>query len=408
MAYVLTPKKDAPPREGKPDGAGDRRPGALSDLPSPDVPKAERRPDALRTNIRSLLRHLRRLVRGPLPPKELILFTSQLAIMVETGTALVASLEGLEAQTTNPRLRRALAAVRRDVKSGQMLSNAMGRHLDVFPETLVSMIAIGESGGFLGTMLERVTVLLTKQAALRSTLRSAFTYPLILAGFCVLVVAFMVVFILPKFTSIFADMEAALPAPTRVLLASVGFLTARWMLLLPAAVILAVGVVIFFRTKRGHRLLDRALVSLPVAGTLIRNIAISRLLRSVGQLMQAGVPLLEALEVSKPFVGNVLFRELVDRMEESVTEGKTLSAPVGECDLVPPTVYQMLLTGESTGALATIMNKVADFYDARASSQAKDLTTILEPLMIFTVGGIVAFVVISLLLPIFRMSSLVH
>jgi len=406
MAYVLTPREtEKVPREQAARGARGHRPAS-----SPGVAEDHSRPDRPRRwgGIVGRLSTLLRLFRRPLPAKDLILFSSQLGIMIETGTSLVAGLEALEAQTTNGRLRRALTAVRIDVMGGQMLSTAMGRHLDVFPETLVGMIAIGESGGVLDRMLDRLTTILEKQAEMRSTIRSALSYPLILAAFCVLVVGFMVAFILPRFVDIFADMEAVLPAPTRLLLTTVDVLGARWMFIVPGAAASIVLVLAFLRTSTGRRLLDRGLLSFPMIGPLVRHVSISRLLRSVGELMQAGVPLLDAIQVSGPFVGNVLYRDLVGRVEQSIVSGNTFSGPIGESDLVPATVHQMLQTGEQTGALATTMVRAADFYDRRATVQAKTLTTVLEPLMIFLVGGIVAFVVISLLLPIFRMSSVVH
>ena len=180
------------------------------------------------------------------------------------------------------------------------------------------------------------------------------------------------------------------------------------MFILPAILALGIAAAVFFHRAAGRRLLDRWLLSLPAVGPFIQNVIVARFMRSVGELLHTGVPLLEALKVSKPLVGNVHFREMIDRVEASITAGKTLSGPIGESGLVPPTVEQMIRTGESTGSLSTTMIKIADFYDDRAKVQAKDLTTLLEPLMIFLVGGIVAFVVLSLLLPIFRMSSVVH
>jgi type IV pilus assembly protein PilC len=406
MAYVLTPSKDdAPAAEAV------REVAAPAAQPAEDVQPAEgfRAFVAVwAARIQAVAKRLVKLTRRPLPPKELILFSSQLSIMIETGTALVSCLEALEVQAANQRLRRALASMRVDIKSGQMFSTAMGRHRDVFPETMISMVAIGESGGFLDQMLERMSTILEKQAELRSTIRAAFTYPLVLAGFCVLVVGFMMAFILPRFVSIFADMQAALPLPTRMLLGSVDFLKTWWMVLIPGTVVVVTSLVFFFNRRTGRRLLDRWLLSIPVAGGFIQNVVVARLMRCVGEMLHAGVPLLEALQVSRPLVGNSLFQDMIRQVEASITSGKTLSAPIGESGLVPATVQQMLHTGESTGTLADTMVKIADFYDARAKAQAKDLTVILEPAMIFLVGGIVGFVVLSLLLPVFKISSAMH
>ncbi|MCK4548401.1 MAG: type II secretion system F family protein [Candidatus Eisenbacteria sp.] len=407
MAYVLTSQK---PEAGSEEKASPRPypPTPTRSAPAQDESPGQWNLRPWIAKIEILVNRCTRLLQRPLPPKELILFTSQLSIMTATGTALISSLEALEAQTTHSRLRRALGEVIADIKSGQMLSTAMGRHLDVFPETIVSMMAIGESGGFLDQMLDRMSTILGKQAELRSTVRSAFTYPLVLALFCVLVVGFMMAFILPRFISIFEDMEAVLPLPTRVLLGSVDFLKYNWMFVLPAVVATAAGLIVLFSSTPGRRFLDRWILSIPVVGSFIRNVVVARLMRSVGEMLDAGVPLLEALQVSKPILGNVLFRDMIERVEGSIISGKTLSGPIGESGLVPPTVQQMLQTGESTGALAITMIKIADFYDARSKAQAKDLTTILEPTMIFVVGGIVGFVVISLLLPVFKMSSVMH
>ncbi len=401
MAYVLTPtetetrvaeeRSRKTPEPGAPSRHPDRAPGG-----------------SFLVGVQRRIRRLARRFRRPLPPKELILFASQMSIMAETGTSLIESLDALQEQATHPRLRRALRSVRSEVKGGQMLSAAMARHGDVFPETVTSLVAVGESGGFLEDMLERISNILGKQAELRSTVRSAFTYPLVLAGFCVLVVTFMMVFILPKFVTIFADMEAALPVPTRLLLGTVHLFATRWMIIVPAVLVLGSGLIVFFGREKGRRLIDRWLLSLPGVGPFMRNVIVSRLMRSVGELLHTGVPLLEALKVSKPLVGNALFRDMIDDVIANITAGKTLSAPLRESGLVPPTVEQMIRTGESSGGLSTTMIKIADFYDERSRVQAKDLTTILEPAMIFLVGGIVAFVVLSLLLPIFKMSSVVH
>jgi len=319
VAYVLAPDKTAEQSAGeKIQAASDQQPQP------PSVPGRSGHSPELLARVLGRIHALTRLFRRPLPPKELILFASQLSIMAETGTSLVESLEALDEQATNTRLQKALSSIRAEVKSGQTFSAAMGRHNDVFPDIMVSLISIGESGGFLEQMLNRMSNILAKQAELRSTVRSAFTYPMVLAGFCVLVVGFMMAFILPKFVNIFADMEASLPAPTRLLLGTVDLMAARWMIIVPSALALGIGMFVFFSLPSGRRLSDRWILSLPAVGPFIRNVIVSRLMRSVGELLHTGVPLLDALRVSKPLLGNTLYSDMIGRVETSITAGKTL------------------------------------------------------------------------------------
>ncbi|MBZ0252196.1 MAG: type II secretion system F family protein, partial [Candidatus Methylomirabilis sp.] len=348
---------------------------------------------------------LRMATQARLPLEDLLFFTTQLTIMMETGSHLTLCLAGLEEQTENKSLKKAIGRIKEQVKEGRMLSSALADFPDIFDGVYVSMVRAGESGGALYTMLERLTLVLEKRDHLRSSLKSAMRYPMILLGIAGLVMIVMVTFLLPKFKGIFADMGAELPLATRILMGSSDFVLHYWYVLIGVAGVLAVGAVAFYHHPVGRPLVDRLSLRVPAFGEVRRTVYNSIILRLMGTLMESGVPLLEAIQIARGTVTNVLYENLLDRVVHELTEGHTFSSAIAQTDLIPAITKQMIRTGENSGMLGRVMVKIADYYDRMIDSKLDGLGKVLEPVMIVFMGGFVGFIAMSLLLPIFKMSS---
>jgi type IV pilus assembly protein PilC len=344
------------------------------------------------------------LLRRRVKRKELILFTTQLQLMLMTGNDLVQSLQALEEQTENRYFREVIRAVTLDVQQGQMLSSALSRHPKVFSQVFVSMIKAGEIGGVMSEILKQLASIQEREEKMLSAIKATLTYPLILMSFAILVVIFLVSFVLPRFVAIFRGMEDLLPLPTRVLLAVSSAFTSYWYLFFLGAVAVGWGGYLLLQKEQTQSLIDRFLIKLPVIQRSYRGLSIARIVRTLGVLLESGVPILEAMDVAKATVKSRLYRNLVERAKEAVMQGKIFSLAFSESAFVPPMVKQMLKTGEATGTAGMVMIRIGDFYDEEAQAQMKRLSTLLEPAIIIGMGVVVGFIVLSIILPIFRMS----
>jgi len=335
---------------------------------------------------------------------DLVIATRQLSTMVNSGMSLLRSLYVIEEQTESDKLREVWVDVRKDVEAGLSLSDSLGKHPDVFNDLYVAMVQAGESGGILDSTLIRVATQLEKDAALRRQIKAAMIYPAMIGGFAFVVLFALVAFLVPVFETIFKDFGGELPAITKFTVWLSHMFTQRWYVMFATFF----AVVWLFRkwksTERGRMQWDRLKLKFPMKiGTIVQKVALARFSRTFSGLIAAGVPMLEAIEITGKTSGNKVVEKAMDEVRESVKKGGSLTEPMTRVpEAFPVMVTQMIGVGEETGALETMMTKVADFYEEQVEAAVKALTSILEPVMIVIVGGIVGFIVIAMYLPMFK------
>jgi len=335
---------------------------------------------------------------------DLTIATRQLSTMVSSGMSLLRALYVIEEQTESEKLKETLTEVRKDVEAGISLSNALRRHPDVFNELYVAMVAAGETGGILEDTLKRVADQLEKDDALRRQVRAAMVYPVLIVSFAAIVLLALVTFLVPVFEKVFEDFGGELPAITKFTVALSHLVTDRWYLLIGGVVLAIVVFRKWKRSDRGRVQWDRFKLKVPMKiGEIVQKVALARFSRTFAGLVSAGVPMLEAIDITGRTSGNRVIEMAMENVRESVKRGGTLTAPMREVpEAFPVMVTQMLGVGEETGAIETMLNKVADFYEDQVAAALKALTSILEPVMIILVGAIVGFIVISMYMPMFK------
>lgn len=341
--------------------------------------------------------------------KDLAIFSRQFATMINSGLSLLRALTIIEKQTENERLSEILGVIRADVEAGRSLSDAMADH-DEFPRLFIALVRAGEAAGMLDKVLLRVAENLEKDVALRQTIKSAMTYPVIVFVMAIGLTAAMLIFIVPTFVSLFDQLGGDLPLPTQMLLLASNFITSvlGLVLLVIAPIVGWQAFKAFRRTDNGRFQLDRLKLRLPVFGPLFHKIAITRFARNLGLLLRAGVPILQALKITGETVDNGVITNAVDDVQDGVRDGEAMATPLADHEIFPPMVVQMIAVGEETGAVDTMLDKIADFYDREVEATTEQLTALMEPVMIAVLGGIVGSMVIALYMPIFEMMNLVQ
>ena len=334
--------------------------------------------------------------------KDLAIFARQFATMTTSGMTLLRSLAVLEDQTEKVPLKKAISDVRIDIEGGLSLSGALGKHDKVFPTLMVAMIRAGETGGFLDNALERIAVNLEKDATLRGKIKGALTYPVIVLGFSMILIAGVLIFIVPVFEDMFKQVGGELPLPTRILVTASH--TMVWSG--PLGIALLVTATMVFRRELRRRpalrlWFDRRKLKLPVFGPLLTKIVISRFSRNLGTLLGVGVPVMQALDVVGATTGNAVISEAMKDVQESVRSGQPMSAPLYQHEVFPQMVTQMIEVGEESGQISQMLDKIADFYDREVDTAAEALTASIEPIMVLLMGVIVGGMVICLYLPMF-------
>lgn len=334
--------------------------------------------------------------------KDLVVFSRQFSAMVSSGVAMLRTLYIIVEQCDNPKLRRAIDEVRKLVESGLSLSDAMAKEPEVFDQLYISMVRAGEAGGILADVLKRLADFLEYREKLNSKVRAAMVYPSVVLFVAVGVFWAMLTFVLPIFEGLFNNIGGELPAYTQLLINLSIYARSVWMLLF----LTACGVGIWFlrqyyKTDIGKLHIDTIKLNLPMAGDLIKKVAIARFSRTFGTLIRAGVPMLNALEVVKDTAGNALVAKSVEQIYDEVRQGGSISQPMARTKIFPPMVTQMVAVGEETGRLDDMLSKVADFYDMEVENAVEQLTSLLEPIMVVGIGGIVGSVVVGMYLPIF-------
>ncbi len=335
-------------------------------------------------------------------------FARQFATMIQSGLAVLRALYVLEEQTQNPRFKKIIASVRSDVESGMSLSDAMERYPVAFDKLYVSMVRSGEIGGSLDQALNRLANQLEKDDSIRRTVKSAMAYPVMILSFAVLVMVGMLLFIIPIFSRMYADLGGELPSLTRIMMGLSNMMKGYWYILLPALIGLVYGFKRWKKSDKGQRVWDRIKLKLPMKlGPVIQKIAVARFSRTMATLVSSGVPILQAIEITGKTSGNTVIEDAMLDVRESVRSGESIAKPLSRVSVFPPMVTHMISIGEETGALDSMLNKVADFYEDEVDSTIKSLTSILEPIMMIVVGGLVGLIVVSMYLPMFNMMNLV-
>jgi type IV pilus assembly protein PilC len=344
-----------------------------------------------------------------LKARHVTVMARQLATMISSGLSLLRALYVLEEQTEAPKLKNAIVAVRQDVEAGLSLSQAMAKHPRVFNDLFVAMVRAGETGGNLEEVLERVAVQLEKDDNLRRTVRSAMVYPILIGVFAVLVLIGMVLFIIPIFADMFKDLGGELPALTQFMINLSDAMRSYWWAFLLIPVGLAFAFRKWKRTDRGGLMWDMLKLRMPMrVGDIVRKIAVARFARTLGTLTASGVPILQAIDITAKTAGNRVISDPMAEVAERVREGQPLAVPLARTGVFPVMVTQMLSVGEETGAVDSMLHKLADFYDDEVATMLKSLTSIIEPIMMIAVGCIVGVVVIAMYMPMFKIFELVQ
>jgi type IV pilus assembly protein PilC len=334
---------------------------------------------------------------------DLAIFSRQLSTMISSGMSILRSLYVLEEQTENKFLKETIVAVRKDVEAGLPLSDSMARHPKVFSPLFVAMTQAGETGGVLEDALMRVADQLQKDAALRRQIKSAMVYPIMVIIFAVAVMMALVAFLVPVFVGVFKQFGGELPKLTQVSVFLSEMVTGYWWLMFLVTFVVIVTFVRWKQSPRGRKQWDHFRLRVPMKiGTIVQQVAVARWSRTLASLTSAGVPLLQALEITGRTGGNVAIEEAMDGVTNSVKRGGTIAAPLAQAPIFPSMVTHMVGVGEETGALDSMLDRIAEFYEEQVEASVKALTSILEPIMIVVIGGIVGFIVISMYLPLFE------
>ncbi len=339
--------------------------------------------------------------------KDLAVFSRQFATMVNSGLSLLRALNILTEQTENKELARVIGEVRNEIETGNSLSTAMAKFPEVFPPLMVNMCRAGEVGGFLDTVMLQIASNYEAETKLRGKVKSAMTYPVVVLCIALLAVIGMLLFIVPTFAGLFKTLGGTLPLPTQILVTMSSLLK---IMAIPIVIMIIVGLQVWKRIKRTpqvRNIVDPLKLKLPVFGELFRKIALTRFARNLGTMMKSGVPILQSLDIVAETTGNVVLERATRAVQESVRTGEALASPLTEHPVFPPMVVQMMAVGEDTGALDTMLMKIAEFYDQEVEATTEALTALIEPLMIAFLGAIVGSMIVALYMPIFKIFDLI-
>jgi type IV pilus assembly protein PilC len=338
---------------------------------------------------------------GGISRKEIAVFTRQFSVMIDAGLPLVQCLEILGSQQDNRVFQKILYEVRQDVESGATLADSLRKHPKAFDDLYCNMVAAGEAGGILDTILQRLSQYIEKIVKLRAAVRSALVYPVAVIVIAIGVVWIILWKVIPTFATLFAGLGAQLPLPTRVTIWLSQFIGRWWWMIFAVIGLTIFAINRYHKTHAGRRRIDGLLLKLPVLGMVMKKIAVARFCRTLGTLVSSGVPILEGLEITARTAGNAVVEDAIMATRKSIEEGKTIAEPLKATDVFPPMVVQMVAVGEQTGALETMLNKIADFYEDEVDEATANLLALLEPIMICFLGVVIGGIVISMYMPMF-------
>ena len=340
---------------------------------------------------------------GKVKTKEIAIFFRQFSVMIDAGLPLVQCLEILAANQENQSFQKTLNGVRTTVEGGATLANAMRQYPKIFDDLTTNMMEAGETGGILDVILQRLATYVEKAVRLRSAVKSALIYPVAVVSMAVLIVGALLKFVVPIFANLFAGLGVTLPLPTRIVMGLSAFVQSFWWLFLVGGTGVVFGVKQMRKHPRGRYYFDKMLLHLPVVGSLLRKIAVGRFTRTLGTLITSGVPILEGLSITAKTSGNAVLEEALLKVRKAIEEGRTIVDPLRECGVFPNMVTQMIGVGEATGAMDSMLQKIADFYEEEVDAATRDMLAMLEPVIIALLGVSVGGIVIALYMPLFAM-----
>ena len=338
-------------------------------------------------------------------PKELHIFTRQFSTLINSGIPVVQSLEILAGSASSPALENALGKIRTDVESGKRLADAVGVHATIFDRLYVNLVRAGEEGGVLDTILNRLATYIEKSVKIRNKVSGALFYPAAILFVAMLVIVGILVFVIPKFEQLFASSGQELPWLTRNVVALSHFLLDNWYMVIGGVVFACWGTMRWYRSDGGRQQFDSWIIGTPIFGTLIQKSAIAKFSRTLSTMLSCGVGIIDSLDIAAKVAGNVVIERSLLAAKQSISEGKSIITPLGANKYIPDMVVQMIGVGEQTGALDVMLGKIADFYEDEVDYAVTALTSILEPLMMVFLGGVIAILVVSMYLPIFSLAS---
>lgn len=337
--------------------------------------------------------------------KDVIIFARQFSTMIDAGLPLLQCLEILHEQQENPTFKKILKKIKESVESGETFAGALKKFPNIFDELFTNMVAAGEAGGILDVILRRLSAYMEKMAKLKKQVKGALTYPAITMSVAVVVVGIILVFVIPVFSEMFEGFGSALPAPTLLVVALSDFVIAKIGYIIGAVIIAVFALKKAYSTKKGRIVMDRLFLKLPVFGVLIKKVAVSKFTRTMGTMLSSGVSILEALEIVAKTAGNKIVEFAILDVKQGISEGRSMADPLLESGVFPSMVCSMIAVGESTGALDTMMEKIADFYDDEVDQAVKNLTDMIEPFLMVFLGTVIGGLVIAMYLPIFKMAG---
>lgn len=340
---------------------------------------------------------------GGVAPQAVAIFTRQFSVMIDAGLPLVQCLEILGNQQDNKTFKRTLIQIRQDVESGSNLADSMRKHPKIFNDLYTNMVAAGEAGGILDTILQRLATYIEKAVKLNGQVKSAMIYPVAVISIAVIVVMVILWKVIPVFASLFESLGAQLPLPTRVVIALSNFIGDYWWLMIIVLVAGYFSIKKYHGTYKGKRVIDGIVLKMPILGILMRKIAVARFCRTLATLTSSGVPILDGLQITARTAGNSIVEDAIMATRKSVEEGKTISEPLGDTDVFPNMVVQMIAVGEQTGALDTMLSKIADFYEEEVDTAVAGLMKLLEPILISFLGVCIGGIVIAMYMPMFTL-----
>jgi type IV pilus assembly protein PilC len=340
--------------------------------------------------------------------RDIVIFTRQFATMINAGLPLVQSLDILSKQTENQTLKDVTRSVVFDVEAGNTLADAFRKHPNAFTELYVNMIAAGEHGGILDTILLRLATFMEKNDALVRKVKGAMVYPVVIMSVAAIAITVLLIFVIPTFSKMFASVNMELPLPTRIVIGMSGFLTSFWWLILAAGFAAWFGFKRYYATTGGQKVIDSLMLKAPVLGDVVRKSAVSRFTRTLGTLISSGVSILDGLEITAKTAGNRVVHDAVMESRASIAGGETIAAPLDRSKVFPPMVISMIAVGEQTGGLDEMLTKIADFYDEEVDVAVSALLALMEPVMIVVLGVVVGGMVVAMYLPIFDMMNAIQ
>lgn len=356
---------------------------------------------------KDLAEYLPPIFKPKIKEKNVVVFCRIFSTMINAGLPLIQCLDLLSQQEQNKAFAKIIRSVKEDIEGGTSLTNALKKYPNVFDDLFVNLIAAGEAGGILDVILERLSSYMEKAMKLKARVKSAMTYPTAVLVISALVVALLLIKVIPVFQKMFEGMGGQLPGPTAFLIAASAFAQKYFLFIIALLVIIYIAFNRFYKTEKGRWMVDSLVLKAPVFGDLLKKVAVAKFARTLSTMMSSGVPILEGLTIVSRTAGNVVVEDALIRTRQSIAEGRSIAEPLAETGLFPPMVVQMISVGEATGALDSMLSKIADFYDDEVDTAVDNMTALLEPFMMVFLGTVVGGMIIAMYLPIFKLASVV-